>query len=84
MYSAAMAQYVMGEKHKSAHRVIDFVDVDSDKWRQFAADSAWPRSWIYQRENRKLLEFERKIAAAFNPDSPDRSEFDRPATLKLA
>jgi len=34
VFSSAMAQYV--EVSCSTHRVIDFVDVDSDKWRQYS------------------------------------------------
>ena len=29
---------------------MDFMDLDSDKWRQYAGTSSWPMKWIYQRE----------------------------------
>ena len=42
--------------------VVDFVDVDSFKWQQYAGMHSWPLSWIYQREARLLFEFERNLA----------------------
>ena len=36
VFSSAMAQYAMGDPAVQYRRVIDFVDVDSDKWRQFS------------------------------------------------
>jgi sugar transferase (PEP-CTERM/EpsH1 system associated) len=43
--------------------VMDFVDVDSDKWRQYAADARPPMRWIYAREASRLLAFDRRVAA---------------------
>ncbi|MFM8330753.1 MAG: TIGR03087 family PEP-CTERM/XrtA system glycosyltransferase [Candidatus Methylumidiphilus sp.] len=64
VFSSAMSQYVRGVE--SLPRVIDFVDVDSDKWRQYAEHKAWPMSWIYRRESRCLLQFDRAIAHCFD------------------
>jgi sugar transferase (PEP-CTERM/EpsH1 system associated) len=45
---------------------MDFVDVDSDKWRQYAqAHTGLPRM-IFQREARRLANFEREVAATFD------------------
>lgn len=66
VYSSPMAQYVLGEDSSQLRRVIDFVDVDSDKWSQYADRKAWPLSWLYRREARMLLEFERDIAMKFD------------------
>jgi len=60
VFSSAMAQYV--EKYDSQKRVIDFVDVDSDKWLQYAEKKIWPLNWIYRREGRRLLEYDRRMA----------------------
>lgn len=38
--------------------VMDFVDVDSDKWTQYAAAQRVPRSWAYRLEGRRLRRFE--------------------------
>jgi sugar transferase (PEP-CTERM/EpsH1 system associated) len=61
VYSSAMAQYVTGRPNM--HVVVDFVDVDSDKWRQYGGTRRWPWSAIYRREATRLLQFERKVAA---------------------
>ena len=64
MFSSVMAQYA--EAFPAARRVIDFCDVDSDKWRQYAEKKKWPMSWVYRHEARSLLDYERKVAAAFD------------------
>ncbi len=65
VYSSAMAQYVEGAG-APLRRVVDLVDVDSDKWRQYAQRARWPMSAVYRREARRLLAYERRIAAAFD------------------
>lgn len=60
LYSSPMAQYVL--HWNSIVRVATLADVDSDKWRQYASTKRWPLSWVYARESRKLLEFERRVA----------------------
>ncbi len=64
VFSSAMAQYV--NESCSTHCVIDFVDVDSDKWKQYSKTKPWPLNWLYRRESRLLLEYERKTAKAFD------------------
>ena len=63
VFSSSMAQYVLGGGATRTRRIVDFVDVDSDKWRQYAHAKSWPGSWIYGRESRTLLAFERQAAA---------------------
>lgn len=63
VYSSAMAQYVMDRDLGGAPVVMDFVDVDSDKWRQYATEAKGPMRWVYAREARKLLAFDRQVAA---------------------
>jgi sugar transferase (PEP-CTERM/EpsH1 system associated) len=63
-YSSAMARFVM--QHASTRRVMDFVDIDSDKWHQYAPTKPWPLSWLYRREGDKLLAWERRVAAEFD------------------
>lgn len=62
-YSSPMAQYLLDGACAKIRRVIDFVDVDSEKWRAYAAMKQWPMSWVYAREADKLLAFERAVAA---------------------
>ncbi len=66
VYSSAMAQYVTPKAASSALRVIDFVDVDSDKWSQYAQAKPWPLSWVYRREGRRLASYESGLARAFD------------------
>jgi sugar transferase (PEP-CTERM/EpsH1 system associated) len=66
VYSSPMAQYVTGKKYASIRRVVDFVDVDSDKWRQYALRKSWPLSWLYRREGERLLGFESCVAQTFD------------------
>jgi len=64
-FSSQMAPYVM--HHTRGRRsVMDFCDVDSEKWRAYAADKAFPKSWVYAREGRALGHLERRAAAAFD------------------
>ena len=64
VFSSPMAQYA--EALPQARRVIDFVDVDSDKWRQYAQRKAWPASMVFGYEADRLLRYERKVAASFD------------------
>jgi sugar transferase (PEP-CTERM/EpsH1 system associated) len=66
IYSSSMAQYILDLKFNSKNRIIDFVDVDSDKWRQYAKKKSWPMNWLYSREATYLLDFEKEVAAALD------------------
>jgi sugar transferase (PEP-CTERM/EpsH1 system associated) len=58
-----MASYVEGF---DLPRIIQFTDLDSQKWRLYAESSGFPKSWVYQTEARRLLEYERHIAETFD------------------
>ncbi|MFA7605217.1 MAG: TIGR03087 family PEP-CTERM/XrtA system glycosyltransferase [Rhodocyclaceae bacterium] len=62
VFSGPMAQYLEGLPLK--RRVIDFCDVDSAKWAQYAEQRRGPMAWLYRREARLLLDFEQRMAAA--------------------
>lgn len=64
VYSSSMAQYIMNRP--KLRRVIDFVDIDSDKWRQYADKKGWPMCMVYRRESRKLFEYERRVTHTFD------------------
>ncbi len=66
VYSSAMAQFLPVGERDFRRKVIDFVDVDSDKWQQYARQKPWPLSWVYQREARCLLALEQALAAQFD------------------
>ncbi|HTT79713.1 MAG TPA: TIGR03087 family PEP-CTERM/XrtA system glycosyltransferase [Stellaceae bacterium] len=59
VYCSAMAQYIPEEIGIPV--IMDLVDVDSNKWRQYATRSKFPLSAIYRREARCLREYERQI-----------------------
>lgn len=46
--------------------IMDFVDADSDKWRQYSRYAPWPFSWIYRLEGRRLADYEVKVADLFD------------------
>lgn len=61
VFCSAMAQYI--ESFSQLSVLVDFVDVDSAKWTQYAPNHRWPLSWLYRREGELLLAYERHIAA---------------------
>jgi sugar transferase (PEP-CTERM/EpsH1 system associated) len=65
VYSSAMAQFLpAGAAFR--RKVIDFVDIDSDKWLQYARQKPWPLSWVYRREGQRLLRYEQALARSFD------------------
>ena len=66
VYSSAMAQFLPEGGQGFRRKVIDFVDVDSDKWQQYARQKPWPLSWVYRREARCLLALEQTLAEQFD------------------
>lgn len=64
--SSTMARFVAGREWSGVARIADFVDVDSEKWRQYAESAPLPLSWLYAREARALLAYERRIATSFS------------------
>ncbi|MBU6476573.1 MAG: TIGR03087 family PEP-CTERM/XrtA system glycosyltransferase [Xanthomonadaceae bacterium] len=63
-YSSGVAPFVM--RHASLRRVMDFVDADSDKWRQYAQARHGIARMVYAREARRLAMLERAIAMRFD------------------
>jgi polysaccharide biosynthesis protein PslH len=65
VYSSAMATYVPPGPGGPL-RILDMVDVDSEKWRAYAASAGGPKRLVWAREARTLLAFERRTAAQFD------------------
>jgi sugar transferase (PEP-CTERM/EpsH1 system associated) len=61
VYSSNMAPYVLDLPHTGL-RVVDLVDVDSEKWRALAASTQGPMRFVYRREWRKIAALEQRIA----------------------
>ena len=69
--SSPMAEYLFRSRHADAKiragiKVMDLIDVDSYKWRQYAEQSPAWTSWIYRHEAEYLAEYEKRIAGAFD------------------
>jgi sugar transferase (PEP-CTERM/EpsH1 system associated) len=69
--SSAMAEYIyqssiIKRSNTKLRILMDFMDLDSDKWQQYAKTSHWPMKWIYQREAKLLSQYEAKITRDFD------------------
>ena len=60
-YSSSMGAFMLGHEPP---KVMHFAELDSDKWRQYSERTGPPGRWIYRREWKTLLAFERRLAAA--------------------
>jgi len=63
VYSSSMAQYVPDEWR--SRTVVDLVDVDSEKWRDYARRSTALKSGIYNVEAERLRNYEYKVVSGF-------------------
>jgi sugar transferase (PEP-CTERM/EpsH1 system associated) len=61
-YCSGMARFAMRPPLDEIPFVLDFVDIDSQKWRDLAPASRPPLSWIYRREAATLGDFEARAA----------------------
>ena len=75
VHCSAVAPYVLGA---AVPKIMDFVDMDSQKWVEFAAFKRWPLSWVYRLEGWKLRQLEVACAAGF-----DASTTATPAELEI-
>ncbi|MCO6419786.1 TIGR03087 family PEP-CTERM/XrtA system glycosyltransferase [Siccirubricoccus sp. KC 17139] len=68
VFSSAMAPYAMGPaaRRPGLRRVLDMVDIDSEKWAAYAQGAAPPMRQVWAREARTLLGFERRAAREFD------------------
>jgi polysaccharide biosynthesis protein PslH len=61
VFSSQMAQYLLNGP-RPRRFVMDFCDVDSQKWHLFAKCEQGIKRWLYEREARQLLAFEQRVA----------------------
>jgi polysaccharide biosynthesis protein PslH len=59
---SSMAQYVVDVPKP---KIIDFVDIDSEKWLLYAKKARFPKSLVYQIEHKKLSRYEDQLSAVF-------------------
>lgn len=62
-YSSVMTQYVPPEWQ--SRTVVDLVDMDSEKWFEYARRSSALKAWLYRTEGKRLRKYEHKIVASF-------------------
>ncbi|MFZ2006010.1 MAG: TIGR03087 family PEP-CTERM/XrtA system glycosyltransferase [Stellaceae bacterium] len=63
VFSSSMAPYAIP---LHGRRILDLVDLDSAKWREYARHRPWPLSLVFSREARTLGAFEQRAATAFD------------------
>ncbi|MBF0283949.1 MAG: TIGR03087 family PEP-CTERM/XrtA system glycosyltransferase [Magnetococcales bacterium] len=66
VFSSGVAPFLSGPRYAPLRRVMDFVDVDSQKWTQYGQMHGGPLGWLYRREGVRLLAAERALAAEFD------------------
>ena len=69
--ASSVAEYIfksaaLSTLDKKPLLIMDFMDVDSDKWGQYQQSSSFPMSRVYSREQRLLAEYEKKIVKQFD------------------
>jgi len=67
--SSSMAEYVFNlDKSLIADTklIMDFMDLDSDKWQQYTQLKSFPMSVVYRRESTLLSEYEKRIHHKFD------------------
>lgn len=60
--SSNMAPYILTQTYRPHCIIIDYTDVDSDKFREYAATMRGPKRWLYSREARLVLARDRAAA----------------------
>ncbi len=65
LFSSPMAQFV-DHLPNDILKIMDFVDIDSDKWKQYCKTHKGIMSWVYAREAKQLFKYEKYIAKQFN------------------
>jgi sugar transferase (PEP-CTERM/EpsH1 system associated) len=67
-YSSSMGWYFLqpGVAEIGVPKITHFAELDSDKWDQYAQHSGFLGRWIYSREARSLLSFEKDLAKAMD------------------
>jgi len=60
--SSALAPYLRDRALAGIPAVVDLIDVDSQKWSDFAAASRPPKKWLYQLEAARVRKLEKWLA----------------------
>ncbi|HYM02644.1 MAG TPA: TIGR03087 family PEP-CTERM/XrtA system glycosyltransferase, partial [Stellaceae bacterium] len=66
VFCSSMAPYIPAEIRRSRRCVADLVDVDSEKWLEYARMKSMTTAWLWAREGRLLRKVEYDIACSFD------------------
>lgn len=61
-FSSPMAQYTLPVDGRKVRSIVDFCDMDSEKWREYGQKFRGIKRWFYSREARKLAKEEMEFA----------------------
>jgi sugar transferase (PEP-CTERM/EpsH1 system associated) len=64
VFSSGVAQFI--EEFSDLPRVIQFADLDSQKWQLYSDWTHPPKRWIYAIESKRMLAYERRLATTFS------------------
>jgi sugar transferase (PEP-CTERM/EpsH1 system associated) len=59
--ASSLVPYLKAPELADVRRVVDLVDVDSQKWRDFADAARWPKRWLYRLEAARIAKLERAL-----------------------
>lgn len=68
-FCSPMAEYLRRAsvtRNRQISYVMDLVDVDSDKWEQYAERHSFPMKWVYRMEGKLLHTYERQVTEWFD------------------
>ena len=71
-FSSPMAEYIfrsilrMLGLARNPQLIMDFCDLDSDKWLQYSQQSRFPLNLVYRMENERLFEYEKRVNRFFD------------------
>ena len=66
--ASSLSYYALSSSYFGASKctcLMDFMDVDSDKWRQYAETASFPMNWVYARESAGIRALEAKTNQSF-------------------
>jgi sugar transferase (PEP-CTERM/EpsH1 system associated) len=64
VHCSSVAQYV--EHVKGIPKILDYGDMDSAKWLEYAQHKPWPLSWGYWWEGTRVRSLEKRLASRFD------------------
>ena len=60
--ASSMASFLRMRTFANVPKVIDLMDVDSEKWLDYSRARSWPLSWVFRAEGSRLRQLEQEMA----------------------